>query len=73
MFIVSHEILLTMLMEQQTVTNLAVIRGLCAMTKQQCILAQAHPLMIKHLTSIYCKGTYSLGKLKIVIDQVMLR
>ena len=27
-----HEVLLTMLMEQETVTNPAVIRGLCAMT-----------------------------------------
>ena len=35
-----------MLMEQQTVTNPAVIHDLCAMTKtlhQQCMLAQAHP------------------------------
>ena len=45
-----------MMMEQKTVTNSAVIRGLCAMTKtlnQQCMLAQACPPMIKinHLTS----------------------
>ena len=38
-----------MMMEQKTVTNSAVIRGLCAMTKtlnQQCMLAQACPPMI---------------------------
>ena len=39
--------LLTMHMEQQTVTNPAVIRGLCAMKKkalnQQCMLTQAWP------------------------------
>jgi len=43
-----HEVLLTMLMKQQTVTNLAVIRDLCAMTKvlhQQCMLAQARPVI----------------------------
>ena len=38
-------------MEQQTVTNPAVINGLYAMTKQQCMFIQAHTLMISHLTS----------------------
>ena len=40
-----HEVLLTTLMEQQTVTNSAVIHGLCAMTKQisRALLAQARP------------------------------
>ena len=52
----SHEVLLTMLMEQQTVTNPAVICGLCAMTKHQIMLAQACPLMVNHLTSILLGG-----------------
>ena len=49
-----HEVLLTMLMKQQTVTNPAVIRDLCAMTN---ITSAIHarsgsPPMINHLTSI---------------------
>jgi len=49
-----HEILLTTLMEQQTVTNSAVIHGLCTMTlNQQCIARSGSPpMMINHLTSI---------------------
>ena len=47
----AERVLLTMLMEQQTVTNPAAIRGLCAMTKHQCMLAQACLPMINHLTS----------------------
>ena len=45
-----------MLIEQQTVTNPAVIRGLCAMTKHQIMVAQARPLMVNHLTSILLGG-----------------
>ena len=41
-----------MLMEQQKVTNPAVICGLCAVTKQQCMLTQARPPMMNHLASI---------------------
>ena len=48
-----HEVLLTTLMEQQTVTNSAVIHGLCTMTlNQQCIARSGSPpTMINHLTS----------------------
>ena len=57
-----------MLMEQPTVTNLAVICGLCAMKKtlnQQCMLAQArHPhAMINHLTSIVVGRVWLAGLL----------
>ena len=48
-----------MLIEQQTVINPANIRDLCAITKhldQQCMLAQAHPLMRNHLTHQSCKN-----------------
>ena len=52
-----HKVLLTMLMEQQTVTNPAVSYQcfVChdKTLDQQCMLAQAHPPMINHLTS-YC-------------------
>ena len=51
--------LLTMLMEQQTVTNPAVIHGLCVHDKtlnQQWMLAQAHPSIINHLTSNVNRG-----------------
>jgi len=44
-------------MEQQTVTNTAVIHGLCAMTlNQQCIHCSLRlaPTMINHLTSTFC-------------------
>ena len=43
-----------MLMEQQTVTNPAVIRDLChdKTLDQQCMLAQARPAMRNHLTSV---------------------
>ena len=47
--------LATMLMEQQTVPNPAVIYMVCVHDKtlnQQCMLAQARPPMINHLTSI---------------------
>ena len=48
------QVLLTVLMEQQTVTNPAVILDLGAMTKtlhQQCMLAQARPPMMNYFTS----------------------
>ena len=45
-----------MLMQQQTVTNSAVIHGLCAMTLNQPLLAQARPRMINHLTSTNCSS-----------------
>ena len=41
----------SMLMEQQTVTNLAVIHGLCAMTLAMHCLLRLAPTMINHLTS----------------------
>ena len=45
-----------MLMEHQTVTNTAVIHGLCAMSDIKSamhpLLAQARPRMINHLTSV---------------------
>ena len=47
-----HKVLLIMLMEQQTVTNPMV----CVPWHQQCMFAQAHTLMINHLTS-YIQGT----------------
>ena len=37
----------------ETVTNTAVIHGLCAMTAMHPLLAQARPRIINHLTSIY--------------------
>ena len=48
-----HEVLLIVLMEQPTVTNPAVVHGLCAMTEQligNVLLAQACPMMMNHLT-----------------------
>ena len=52
-----------MLMEQQKVTNPAVICGLCAVTKQQCMLPHAHPPMINHLTSIVVGWVWLAGLL----------
>ena len=48
-----------MLMEQQTVTNPAIICGL----NQQSILAQARPLMINHLTNIVVDWVWLAGLL----------
>ena len=50
------QVVLIMLIEQHTVTNPAVIRGLCAITKHQIMLAQARLLMVNHLTSILLGG-----------------
>ena len=36
----------------------AVIHDLCAMTDQQCMLAQARPPIINHLTSFIMSGRY---------------
>ena len=50
-----HKVLLIMLMEQQTVTNPAVTPWFVCYDEtlnQQCMLTQARPTMINHLTSI---------------------
>ena len=57
-----------MFMEQQAVTNPAVIHGLCAMTKHSeintALLAQARPLMMNHLTSSLL-GPVSVQKMRL--------
>ena len=55
-----HKVLFIMHAHGTTVTNL-VIHSLCAMTlkmlNQQCMLAQARPPMINHLTSVKLRST----------------
>ena len=64
-----HEVLLTTLMEQQTVTNPAVMHGLCAMTKQWLSKAfLAHARLPHHLISRFVLETNRLVNNNYVSD-----